>query len=63
MFGRKLLRRGREGEIDWGGMSATRATTIQPLFSRDGEVPSQKELSSYFEKLFSSIQKELDSSN
>ena len=34
--------------------------------SRDGEVPSQKELSSYFEELFSSKvprQKELSSSN
>ena len=33
---------------------------------RDGEVPSQKELSSYFEELFSSkvpCQKELSSSN
>ena len=35
-------------------------------FHRDGEVPSQKELSSYFEELFSSNvphQKELSSSN
>ena len=36
------------------------------MSNRDGEVPSQKELSSYFEELFSSEvprQKELSSSN
>ena len=36
------------------------------VIDRDGEVPSQKELSSYFEELFNSkvpCQKELSSSN
>ena len=47
-------------------MHFARSQSVSNNGSRDGEVPSQKELSSYFEELFSSKvprQKELSSSN
>ena len=68
------MRKGGDGrEIDLGisdmkGVLVPSAMNFDSfeVSSRDGEVPSQKELSSYFEELFSGkvpCQKELSSSN
>ena len=64
---RRMTEMGR-GKMTWLTLSDWRSRMGREgrRVSRDGEVPSQKELSSYFEELFSSKvprQKELSSSN